>query len=427
MPGGLIQLLAWGSQNIILNGNPSITFFKKVRRSHSNFSMESIRIQLNRTDANVFDKTVFRAKLDRHGDLVQQVYFVFELPDIRVNNFDFKWVEYVGETCIDNAYVTVGGTLVDRQYGEFMHIQNMLEYTNSQRMSYDKLIGHVPQLYSPLPSTTDPAVASRKVYVPLRFWFNRDSSLSLPLVCLQYSDTEVVIELRPLSQIYTVNGRAPSSETQGETLDDLVYEGMSKWLRSKGIIDIKAYLEVNYYFVDTLEREQIAYNSHEYLVEQTNRIERFSLSPNTIFEMILQNPVKEFVWVLKRTDAVLSNAWFDFMEHQGQHIMKAAKFMFNGMDRIDEKDAMYFNYVQAYQHHKGTSKDGIYVYSFAMDPDDHVQPTGACNMSRIQRIQMLLNLISPISSSYAYDLTVYAINYNFLRISSGLAGVVFSN
>jgi hypothetical protein len=106
--------------------------------------------------------------------------------------------------------------------------------------------------------------------------------------------------------------------------------------------------------------------------------------------------------------------------------LKSAKIMFNGIDRIDEKDCNYFNYLQPYQHHKSNPKDGIYVYSFSLSPDDNSQPSGSCNMSRINKIQLMLNLIKPLSSTYGYDLSLYIINYNFLKITSGLAGIVFS-
>lgn len=432
MAGGLIQLLAWGSQNIKLNGNPLITFFKKVYKSHSNFSMESIRVDLSRTTANVLNSTTFKAKLKRHGDLVQQIYFVFEVPDIKTNTVDFSWVENLGEAAIDNYHVNIGGVLADKQYGEFLHLMNMLSLTADKRMIYDKMIGNIPELYDPIKSNggvypaSSPAVPTRKIYVPLQFWFNKDSGSALPLVCLQYSETEITIEMRPLIQLYKVLNRAPNKSNTEEALYTMVMENVRRYIISSEVIDIRAYLEVNYYFVDTKEREAITYNAHEYLIEQTTRIERFGLTETNIFDMILQNPVKEIIWVLKRNDiASSSNNWFDFTDAK-RHILQSAKFMFNGMDRIDEKDGSYFNYLQTWQHHNGNPKDGVYVYSFAITPDDAFQPSGSCNMSKINKVQMMANVIKPLSNSYSYDLTMYVISYNFLKISSGLAGIVFS-
>jgi hypothetical protein len=430
MAGGLVQLLAWGSQNIKLNGNPSITFFKKVRKAHSNFSMESIRVNLSRTDANIYTNTIFKAKLERHGDLVQQVYFVFELPDILPNNKGFRWIENLGEAIIDNYYITVGGSLIDRQYGEYLHLMNMLTLENAKREIYNKMIGNIEELVypdkeKPYP-TTSPAIRSRKIYVPLQFWFNKDSGTSLPLICLQYSESEITIELRPLFNMYKLFNRAPSTNAMDEMMDKFIYNENARYLISDTVMDIKAYLEVNYYFVDNKEREFIAFNSHEYLIEQTFRIDRYNLAANNMFELVLQNPVKEFIWVFKRNDLNLRNNWFDFTD-DGAHILKSAKVIFNGIDRIDEKDAFYFNYIQPYQHHTSNMKDGIYVYSFSISPEDMTQPSGSCNMSRINRVQVMMNLINPIISTYKYDMTMYIVNYNFLKISSGLAGVVFSN
>lgn len=436
MAGGLIQLLAWGSQNIKLNGNPSITFFKKVLKSHTNFSMESTRLNLNRTSLNVYENTILKKKIERHGDLVQEVYLVLELPDIKPNDLEFHWIENLGEAIIDNYYVTIGGSIVDRQYGEQLHVQNLVSMSSDKRKIYDRMIGNVDELVAPSKRTgtyptTSPAIPSRKLYIPLNFWFNRDSGCALPLVCLQYSETEISIELRPLIELCRIvqDGvvKAPSAFDSEQRFHNFVSNDRVTYMSGETVVDMRAYLEVNYYFVDTKEREYIAYHPHEYLIEQTFRIQRFSLMENNIFEMLLQNPVKEILWVLKRSDQGVRNDWHDFTD-EGQHILTTAKLMFNGMDRFDEKDAGYFNYIQPFQYHKACPKDGIYIYSFSLQPDEGLnQPSGSCNMSRVNKIQMMLNTIKPKDTTYHYDVNIYAIGYNFLKISSGLAGIVFSN
>ena len=311
----------------------------------------------------------------------------------------------------------------------------MLSLGDDKRRIYDKMIGNIPILNNPKAKTgfypsTRPAIRSHKIYVPLNFWFNKDSGSSLPLLCLQYSDTEITIEMRPLVHLYKLlilgQSRATIKSNPNELMHNFVYNDITSYMRGANVVDIRASLEINYYFVDNKEREQIAYNSHEYLIEQVLKVDRFNLSFDTnIFELVLQNPVKEFIWVLKRNDLSYTNDWFDFTDNSIS-ILKSAKIMFNGIDRIDEKDWNYFNYLQPYQHHKSNPKDGIYVYSFSLSPDDNAQPSGSCNMSRINKIQVMLNLIKPLSSTYGYDMSLYIINYNFLKITSGLAGIVFS-
>lgn len=457
MAGGLIQLLAWGNQNIYINGNPSITFFKKVFQTHTNFSMESLRVNLSRTDANIYEPTIFKAKLGRHGDLVQQIYFVFELPDI-ISDADksFRWIDNVGEAFLDNYQVSIGGSLIDRQYGEFAHMTNCLTLGKDRRDVFDRMTGNTKDMTSPelidysvpdgtigfaasqYPSSRDArqmiSIKGRKIYVPLNFWFCRESGQALPLISLQYSDTEITIETRPIAHLYKVLKfvndfpvyLAPNQNDTSDRLAGYVANDFATYLISDNVLDIKAYLEVNYIFLDTLERKYLAYNPVQYLVEQTTRLQQLTMNENNTIDLILQNPIKELIWACKRTDISDTNSWFDFLNYDKKHIMKSARIMFNGLNRIEDKDPYYYNYVQPFQHHRGCSKDGIYLYSFAINPEEH-QPSGSVNASRINKFQLVLSVDRPKSSTYAFDATVYAISYNILRISSGLAGLLYAN
>lgn len=456
MAGGLIQLLAWGNQNVYLNGNPSITYFKKTFKTHTNFAMESIRVNFNRSDANITSATTFKAKIDRHGDMIQQIYFVFELPDI-ISTTDkaFRWINNIGEAFIDSCQVSIGGSVIDKQYGEFLHVVNNLVNTKDRKEVYDKMTGQVPELTNPVivdasipdgingfvasqyPSSTDPkyliSIKGRKVYVPLRFWFNQDCGQALPLISLQYSDTEVTIECRPITTLYKIlqvaenafpRYVAPNLQDASHKLSNFVTNEFATYLTGDATLDIKAYLEVNYIFLDTAERKYLAYNPVQYLIEQTFRVEYPSLNENNTINLTLQNPIKELLWVCKKDDLSETNDWFNFMSENGDHIMKTAKIMFNGLDRISEKDAQYYNYVQPWQHHKDCHKDGIYMYSFSIYPEDY-QPSGSANASRINKFQLVVS--AKKSSGPLYGLTAYSINYNILRISSGLAGLLYSS
>ena len=200
--------------------------------------------------------------------------------------------------------------------------------------------------------------------------------------------------MRPLKELYTLNGEKPSSwEQHGKP-----YFGNTE------IVQINPYLEVNYIFLDSQERNFFATNSHDYLIEQTMRIEVPNVKRNAVTDLTLQNPVKELLWVFKRNDADELNKWFNFTDfnylstktvldendqevnvssYRDAPILKNAKLILNGMDRFEEKDATYFNLIQPYQHHTVIPKEGIYAYSFSLYPESF-QPSGACNMSRIK-------------------------------------------
>ncbi len=466
MGAGIMQLLFFGQQDIYLKSNPSITFFKKVFKTHTNFAMESIKIDLNKTDTNVYEKTTLKVKIPRHADLISQMYLVFDLPEIVSDEvLRFRWVENIGEAIIDNYYISVGGNIIDKQYGEYIHLLNNIVLTSDKRETFNRMSGNIPQYTTPEsyiantfnlntppiryrigsgypvypaydpnnPQNYKPSLPTRKIYVPLTFWFNRDIGSALPLISLQYSEVELTIELRPWSQLYKVfynksgtqDFYAPNPYIQAHQIKNFVSNVKQRFLISDTVIDCRCYIEANYIYLDEMERQYFAYKPLEYLIEQVTRIDRYNIQENNLIDLVLQNPVKEIYWVLKRNDQNVYNSWFDF-EDKHVKIMKSAKILFNGVDRFDEKEAEYFNFLQTFQHHSSTPKNGVYIYSFAIEPENLTQPSGSCNMSRINNIQFYITTNKKTGTTYNYDVTFYVINYNFLHISSGLSGIVYS-
>lgn len=426
MPGGLLQLVAYGAQNIYLNGDPSLSFFKKVYKTHTNFACESIRIGMNKTEISFKESSHLIAKINRNADLINEMYFIFTLPDIKKNGENrFQFVENLGEAMIKEYYIYIGGNIIDKQYGEWLHIWGELSLSSNKRYGYEQMIGNVHEIYRPDDfnhiSDGKIQIYSRKVVVPLKFWFNKLPGLSLPLIALQYHDIEVHVILRPLCELVTEN-------------DELITDYTRYFERER--ISIDPYLECNYVFLDTEERTFFAKNSLDYLIEQVIQIPFYNLKNNNILDLVLQNPVKEIIWVIYRNDNNKTNAWFDFgdarydiygdgTDIRPKEVLNTAKLTFNGLDRIEDKDYTYFNLIQPYQHHTVIPKKGVYVYSFSLNPEEF-QPSGSCNMSRLNKIQLHLNLIPPGKSTYKYDANVYVTNHNFLRITAGLAGVAFA-
>lgn len=446
MPGGLIQLVAYGAQNVFLNGNPSVSFFKKVYKTHTNFSTESMKVVFNRNYLNYDTSSILIAKIARNADLVQEIYFSFKIPNIKKMGTesdpeDFRFVKNLGEVMIENYKIYIGGTLMDTQYGEWLHIWNELSIESSKKYGYDKMIGNIPELYMPdiynnLKPHTQTQIDSRRLYVPLKFWFNKNPGLALPLIALQYHEIEIHLEIRPFKELVTINKVKPIDA-----------EAVSKYFTESTTdkFNIDPYLEVNYVFLDSVERNYIAVNSHDYLIEQVVRIPFKSVKQFDINTLVLQNPVKEIIWVLNRDDVFKTNDWFEYTDTQDEEvdesetdcvttcrekemdILTSATFLFNGIERMEEKDASYFNLIQPYQHHSVVPSPGIYVYSFSLLPEQF-QPSGSCNMSRINKIELKTETIKPDTKtgSYNYDMRVYVVNYNFLRVKGGLGGLAFS-
>ena len=459
MGGGIIQLVAYGQNNIYLTGSPQITHFKSVYKTHSNFSMESIPVNFNRTDANLTSTTTLIAKIDRNADLVGQVYFSFVLPDIISDNlWRFRWVENFAEVLINEVYITIGGNKIDTQNGEFIHIMNMLTYGTDKREVYNKMIGNVDEFTNPenyfytrryknavpmqhrvgneYPASSNPhypSIRSRRFYLPLTFWFNRDLANALPIISLQYSDVQIVVTLNPIIHIFKLfytqygipNFYSPDVTNPSHELSNFVTNGNQTFMNTTSILDIKANLEVNYIFLDNKERNFFAFKPVEYLINQVRVIPFTHLSNLNTLELVLSNPVKEIIWVCKRNDMVQWNTWFDYTD-KSRNIMTSATILFNGMERLKEKSWEYFSYLQPFQHHTGGSaKEGIYLYSFSINPEEF-QPSGSCNMSKINKIQINMNCNMPTNQYYDFWATFYVTNYNILKISNGMGGTVFA-
>lgn len=395
MGGGLMQLVAYGAQDIYLTGNPQITFFKVVYRRHTNFALESIEQTFNGTVD--FGRKV-SCTVSRNGDLIHKVYLQVDLPALTNTNGttgSLQWVNNIGHVMIDEVSIEIGGQTIDKHYGDWLNIWNELTQTAEKEGGYDDMIG----------ATTNPAdsIPARTLYVPLQFWFCRNPGLALPLIALQYHEVKFNISFRPASECYILNGGA-TANTPSIT---------------------NASLYVDYIYLDTDERRQFSQVQHEYLIEQLQYTGAESFSNASVkSKLALNHPCKELVWVVQPDANADAKAWSDYSYSSAETIVDA-KLQLNGHDRFSVRKAGYFNLVQPYQHHTRIPSAGIYVYSFALNPEQH-QPSGTVNMSRIDNATLLLNLDGAMASG-GCKLRVYAVNYNVLRIMAGMGGLAYSN
>ncbi len=209
MPGGLMQLTAYGDEDLYLTGNPQITFFKLVYRRYSNFSMEYIpQIFTNIPNFQTTSNTKVYSKIERNGDLMYDIYLTYKLPALfldeedKNNNIRVGWVDYIGNNIIYSVDINVGGQRLDIQYGQWMTIWNELTLDNSKKKSYNKIIGNTPnnlvsniEYNELLLENSGNYLGTNPVdlYIPLNFWFCKNPGLAIPLIALQY--TEIFINV----------------------------------------------------------------------------------------------------------------------------------------------------------------------------------------------------------------------------------------
>ena len=375
-------------------------------RRHTNFALEAIEQTFNGTVD--FGRKV-SCTVSRNGDLIHKVYLQVDLPAMSQSSGTVAWTRNIGHVIIDYVNIEIGGQEIDRHYGDWLNIWNELTQTAEKEDGYNVMIGSTVSL-----TTQASAIPAATLYIPFQFWFCRNPGLALPLIALQYHEVKFNISFRAASECYiTSTGSAPSS----------------------GVPSISnASLYIDYVYLDTDERRQFAQVQHEYLIEQLQFTGAESYSNSAIkSKLALNHPCKELVWVLQLDSNVAANKnrWADYTDsantianyYVGGDCLADAKLQLNGQDRFSVRDATYFNVVQPYQHHTRCPATGIYVYSFALNPEQH-QPSGTVNMSRIDNATLLLDLTT---ATAPVQLRVYAVNYNVLRIMAGMGGLAYSN
>ena len=376
-----MQLVAYGAQDIYLTGNPQITFFKVVYRRHTNFAVESIEQTIN---GSVGTGSKVSVTIARNGDLLSRVYVQLTGNyTAKVGNTDATGSQ--GFNCIDYAEVEVGGQVIDKHYGAWMKIWCDLTHAVDKKTMLNDMLCNA--------SGCDCGTSKGKTYIPLQFWFCRNPGLALPLIALQYHEVKLNIKFCTLA-----TGAA-------------------------------AEVWCDYIFLDTDERRRFAQVSHEYLIEQVQYNNGVAMpAGGTQTELRFNHPVKELIW-----QSVGSSQGCDCGK-TGLDDVCSALLQLNGHDRFRKRDGDYFSTVQRYEHHSGARTSAatnncvdsgeIYMYSFALKPEEH-QPSGTCNFSRIDNA--VLNVERLKTGPVAGVLDVYAVNYNVLRIMSGMGGLAYSN
>jgi len=374
-----MQLVAYGAQDVYLTGNPQITFFKVVYRRHTNFACEAIEQTFNGSPSLGGRATV---PITRNGDLVTKMWLKTTFA-CAAN----QAVDRVGFALIKSVELQIGGTKIDKHYGRWLHIWNELSHSSDHDSSRTQMI--------------EQNGTSDVLYIPLQFFCCRNDGLALPLIALQYHDVRLEFEFETRANLDIADTDGAISNTS---------------------------LLVNYIYLDSEERKRFAQASHEYLIEQLQftGVETVVADKANKVRLNFNHPVKELVWAITKAWDGDSNAVTDFTNYgavdANTNSTSKALLQLNGHDRFSEETGKYFNYVQTHTHHSRAPAAGINVYSFALNPEEH-QPSGTCNFSRIDNATLTVTT----AANSGTQLYVYGVNYNVLRIMSGMGGVAYSN
>ena len=374
--GGLYALVAYGAQNVLLSGNPQMTYFYKAFKRYSHFAMENITIALDGPNQLLLDSPVqLRAKIPRYGDLMSDVIFTFTIPDIyskymtpsatRGTQWEFEWTRYIGAAIINNAALVIGGQTIQEFDGSYLLSRALLDLDQDAFYKWKYLVGDVDELTKPakgayaagtttapgyptVVATIDPltskvagtqlnrpSIFGREIHVPLSFWFTEGPSQALPLVGLQYHECEIKLTLNPISQLYSIldaSGYRVNSEfaTVGplQSINQnmptyATYSDISGQIRSF-FVDIGAStpplngwflnprLQTTFIYLPKEEQEIFATRPLSYLINQVTEYPFPGLYNRQVLDLQTHNPLTRLIFIQRRSDAGNRNDFANF-------------------------------------------------------------------------------------------------------------------
>jgi hypothetical protein len=448
---GYLLLAVKSEQDNYLVGNPQFTFFKGVYRKHTNFAIDNVFVNFVGETANNFGRKLY-VDIPKNGDLVHRLYLAIDIESSEAleNNapLAYSFIEYVE--------LFIGSQSIDKHYGEWLHANHDIFQNRNKEMTLSSMI------------STQSTGNKNTIYIPLRFWFNNDVGMSLPLIALENNNIRLEVKFNQYANIAS-------------------YAKSGNYLVEQNELSIrKIQLLTEYIHLDTDERRLFNSTEHQYLITQVqssmrNPINLFLNDSDEAYQQIQHRvdlrfnfPVKEIFWSIQDSFAYLEdrnessmvkyfpigilnyNYWRNFKPGQEQII--GAAIMLNGKDLMEELPPSYYRSVQQYQHHNGyginfltdlnsninspqidvcdlTKGSGMYSYSFSFKPQD-TQPSGSLNFSRLEKAQLKFRIYRDIKNFTknnecdninAKVMNIYAVNYNILKIASGMGALVFTN
>jgi len=370
MPGGgLYALVAYGAQNVLLSGNPDFTYFYKTYKKYAHFAEESVTFSMDGPQDLSYEQPIqVRFKIQRIADLIRDMYFLIDLPDIyckyielpqngRTAQYNFAWVDYVGCHIIQNIGFFIGGQKIQEFDGSYMIAKAQSDLDTDAILKWNRLVGHVPELYDPAngiygggttgsgyplvynnngpggstttpPNINRPSIQGRTLQIPLPFWFAESTFEALPLVSLQYQECEVQITLRPINQLYVINDNKGYSVAPGYVFnaspvaiqpENVYYTSVSNisditinnFLTDIGTPkpllntwSLNPRIQLTYIYLTDEERGQFSSEPLQYIVRQITSYE-FQLSSREIVELQTHNPIERIIIIPRRSDSLL--------------------------------------------------------------------------------------------------------------------------
>ena len=366
MAGGLLNLVASGQQNVILNGNPSKTFWKATYKKYTNFGKQNFRLDFTGTPTlSLTTESTFTFTVKRYADLLMDCYISITLPNIwspimppqAVINpdgtttytdwvpYNFQWIDNLGAQIISRITINCGNQQLQQYSGQYILASALRDFSTQKLALFNEMIGNVAELndpanygarsnvypnayYTTSPAGAQPSIMGRTLYIPLGAWFNNVTSQAFPLVSLQYNELQINVSFRPINEWFTIRDVmdypnnypvvAPNFNQYYmqfyrflQTPPDKVL-GPISYVDTRTLWNADINLNCTYCFLSNDESEVFAKNEQKYLFKQVYERPYYNITGQNKIDLDSIGMVISWLFYFQRSDANLRNQWSNY-------------------------------------------------------------------------------------------------------------------
>jgi hypothetical protein len=366
MAGGLLNLVSAGQQNIILNGNPSKTFWKATYQKYTNFGLQKFRVDFQGSKSlRLTEESTFDFKIPRYADLLMDTYLSIVLPNIwspilppqkvtmpdgSLNYtdwapYEFKWIENLGAQMISRITITCGNQKLQEYSGQYLLSMVQRDFSDVKKNLFNEMIGNIPELndpgnsgsrinsypnayYTTSPSGAEPSIRGKILYIPLNAWFNLKTQMAFPLVALQYNELQISVTFRPINQIFMIRDVFDYVNNFPYIAPNFnqYYMQMYRFLQTPPDIElgIKSYDDIRsiwnsdihlictYCFLSNDEQKLFAKNEQKYMFKQVHEQVYYNVTGPNKVQVESIGLITNWMWYFQRSDANLRNTWSNY-------------------------------------------------------------------------------------------------------------------
>ena len=379
-----MQLVATGQQNIILNGNPSKTFWKAAYKKYTNWGKQNFRLDFDGTPSlSLTTESTFNFKVKRYADLLMDCYISINLPTIWSPilppqpiydstgtivtgytdwaPYQFQWIKDLGAQIISRITINCGNQKLQEYSGQYLLASVKRDFNGSKLALFNEMIGNVPELVDPAnagsrvnaypnaffagmpsssttpnPAGAQPSIEGRNLMIPLGAWFNLVSTQAFPLVALQYNELQISVSFRPVNEWFTIRDVMDYTNTFPVVAPNFnqYYMQFYRFLQTPpdetlgptSYVDTRTNwnadinLNCTYCFLSNDESEIFAKNEQKYIFKQVYEKPYYNVTGANRINLDSIGMVISWMFYFQRSDANLRNQWSNYTNWPYEHM-----------------------------------------------------------------------------------------------------------